>query len=431
LPGPESLDRILQERQRERLPAVAGAVVRRGERLWSGAVGVADYDEDRAATPETQYRIGSITKTFTAVAVMQQRDAGALDLDDRVERYVEGLRGGSPTIRRLLSHLSGLQREVGEMFVTGASPTEDELIGSLGEMEFVLGPARAHHYSNLAFALLGIVVGRTSGVPYRQYVDERIVRPLGLERTTWAAQPPSAQGYLVDEYANTAAREPHGDVGGAAGAAQLWSTVGDLVRWAAFLAAGEDGVLVASTVEEMWFPQVMYFPDDWVLGWGLGLQLCNRDGRIWGGLGGAMAGHLAGVYVDRKTHVGAAALTNAGTRGDMDGTAIALATQALEVWPEPIEPWRPEAEPPAEIARLLGQWWSEGVEFVFWWEGGSLRARAVATPKKRPPAVFEQLGANEFRSVSGRERGERLRVEGDRMVWAGYPFTRVQEGTPG
>jgi hypothetical protein len=276
-----------------------------------------------------------------------------------------------------------------------------------------------------------VLVARKSGVPYRRYVDERIIRPLGLERTTWESQAPFAQGYLVDEYANTAAREPHGDVGGAAAAAQIWSTVGDLGRWAAFLAAGRDGVLAPSTVEEMWFPQVMYFPDEWILGWGLGLQLFNRDGRIWGGHGGAMAGHLAGVYVDRKTQIGAAALTNAGTRADMDGTAIALATQALEVWPEPIEPWRAEAEPPAAIGALLGQWWSEGVEFAFWWEQGSLRARPAAVPKTRPPAVFEQTGDGEFRAVSGRERGERLRVEGDRMIWAGYPFTRTQEGTPG
>jgi hypothetical protein len=82
------------------------------------------------------------------------------------------------------------------------------------------------------------------------------------------------------------------------------------------------------------------------------------------------------------------------------------------------------------VRRLLGRWWSEGNEFVFWWEGGTLRARMAAAPPGRPPAVFEQLGDDEFRSVSGRERGERLRVDGDRMVWAGYAFTRAQEPSP-
>ena len=254
----------------------------------------------RDSTPDTQYRIGSITKTFTATAVMQLRDAGQLDLDDRLEQHIDGIANGTPTIRRLLCHLSGLQREAGEMFVTGESPTEDALIASMSEVEFVLGPAQAHHYSNLAFALLGQVVARKSGLAYTQYVYEHIIRPLGLSRTTWTPQAPKAQGYLVDEYARTVWTEPETDLAGTAAAGQLWSTVEDLGRWATFLARGAEGVLAAKTNEEMWFPQVMYYPHDWVLGWGLGLMLYNQGGSIYGGHGGAMAGHLAGVYIEPK-----------------------------------------------------------------------------------------------------------------------------------
>src|SRR5579871_4447234 len=205
----EELDRLLQERQSDRLPSVAAAVVRKGEVIWANAVGLADYDDDREATPGTQYRIGSITKTFTATAVMQLRDAGALDLDDRLEQHLPGIENGSPTLRRMLAHVSGLQREVGEMFVDGTTPTEADLVPG-----FALAPAQAHHYSNLAFGLLGRVVSATSGVPYMQYVDERILRPLGLGRTTWYPQPPKAQGYLVEQYARTARKEPETDLGG-------------------------------------------------------------------------------------------------------------------------------------------------------------------------------------------------------------------------
>src|SRR2546429_2930081 len=176
---------------------------------------------------------------------MQLRDAGALDLDDRLEQHVDGVANGTPTIRRMLCHLSGLQREAGEMFATGESPTEDELIPSMSDVEFVLGPAQAHHYSNLAFALLGQVVARKSGTAYMQYVDEHIIAPLGLTRTSWTAQPPRAQGYLVDEYARTVWKEPETDLAGAAAAGQLWSTVEDLGRGATFLARGEDGGLDA------------------------------------------------------------------------------------------------------------------------------------------------------------------------------------------
>jgi CubicO group peptidase (beta-lactamase class C family) len=427
--GPEALARLLQERQADRLPSVAAAVVRKGEVVWSDAVGTASYEEDRDATPDTQYRIGSITKTFTATAVMQLRDEGKLDLDDRLEQHLEGVTSGSPTLRRMLCHLSGMQREAGEMFVSGESPTEAELVASLQSVEFVLPPAQALHYSNLAFALLGRVVARRSGMPYTEYVDERIIQPLGLTRTTWHGVEPTAEGYLVDDYARTVWTEPRSDLGATAAAGQLWSTVEDLCRWAAFLATGRVGVLAPESVGEMWFPQLMYYPEDWVLGWGLGLELYNEGGgKIFGGHGGAMPGHLAGVYIHRKTEIGAAALTNSGTRGDMDAFPISLAVKAQELWPEPIEPWRPEEEPPAGVRALLGRWWSEGSEFVFWWEGGALQAKVAGTAPGRGETTFEPDGDG-WRAAVGRERGERLRIDGERLIWAGYAFTRAQEPT--
>ncbi len=404
-------------------------MVRKGEEVWSGAVGTANYDEERAATSGTQYRVGSVTKTFTATAIMQLRDAGRVDLDDRLERYLDDVANGTPTLRRLLCHLSGLQREAGEMFVDGTSPTEEQLIESMRSADFVLPPAEAHHYSNLAFALLGQVVARVSGETYTDYVDERIIRPLGLTRTTWTPAEPYAQGYLVDEYARTVWREPNLDLGATAPAGQLWSTPEDLGRWATFLARGADGVLGASTLEQMCFPQVMYYPDRWVLAWGLGLMLFNDDGVIYAGHGGAMAGHLAGVYVNRKTEVGAAAVTNSGTRGDMDMTAVRLASKTAELWPEPVEEWRPEDDP-GTARLLLGRWWSEGSEFVFWWQDGALRARIEGAPAGRGETTFEPDGDG-WVAAAGRERGERLRVDGDRLIWAGYAFTRMQQPFPG
>src|SRR4029077_1089580 len=130
----------------------------------------------------------------------------------------------APTLRRMLSHLSGLQREAGEMFVTGEIPTIDQIVEGMETYEQVLPAARAHHYSNLAYSLLGEVVARLSGAPYTEYVDERILARLGLTRTAWAEQGRRALAYLVDEYAETAAREPHTDMGGVTSMGQLWST---------------------------------------------------------------------------------------------------------------------------------------------------------------------------------------------------------------
>lgn len=229
---------------------------------------------------------------------------------------------------------------------------------------------------------------------------------------------------------STSTRVPPGasptPMGGAAAMGQLWSTVGDLCTWASFLASGRDGVLDAATVDEMWFPQVLVDPDRWDRGWGLGLELLNRDGRIFGGHGGSMPGHLAGVYVHRGSGVGAAALTNAGTRGQTAELALELATATIEQWPPLIEPWRPEAAPPDSVRPLLGRWWCEGNEFVFTWERDRLRARLLGETASMRDAVFEQVDGG-FRVASGRERGERLRVDGDRLVWAGYLFTRTQQ----
>lgn len=423
---PEQLDRLLREWQAERrLPSVAAAVVRRGVPAWSAAVGSADLEDDVGATPQTQYRVGSVTKTFTAVAVMQLGAAGELDLDDRLEQHLDVPANGTPTIRRLLCHLSGLQREVGDMWITGASPTETELIESLTTVEQVLPGGSAFHYSNLAFALLGRLVAAKTGERYQDVVDERIVRPLGLARTTWQPQPPKAVGYLVDEYASTARREPERDFEAVASAAQLWSTVEDLARWAAFLADGDDGVLPAGVVERMWSPQVMEEPDDWSRGFGLSLELRNTGERILGGHRGAMPGHLAAVFVDRKSGIGAAALTNAGTRGALDELAAGLIDRADELWPAPVEPWRPEGAPPADVARLLGRWWSEGNEFVFSWRDGALHAGVATLPPGRGETRFERDGDG-WRAARGREQGERLRVDGERLSWGGYAFTREQ-----
>ena len=187
-------------------------------------------------------------------------------------------------------------------------------------------------------------------------------------------------------------------------------------------------MLAADAVEEMWFPQVMYYPHDWVLGWGLGLMLYNQDGAIYGGHGGAMAGHLAGVYIDRKTQTGAAALTNSGTRGDMELFAIiARGEGEASCWPPAIEPWQPgggAAGRGARAARPL----VVGGERVRLLVGG--RHAAGEGRRQRRPAVARRRSsatATAGAPPRGRERGERLRVDGDQLIWAGYAFTRAQE----
>src|SRR5712671_2619483 len=165
------LERLVREAQREkRMPSISAGVLRDGDLSWESAVGAADVEAGLEATPDTQYRIGSITKTFTAAAIMQLRDAGKLDLEDALDKHVEGA-ARAPSLRRLLSHTSGLQRETqDDAWLKARFAEVPELLETLGEAEQVLPPGARFYYSNLAFALLGIAVERVSGVPYRQYV---------------------------------------------------------------------------------------------------------------------------------------------------------------------------------------------------------------------------------------------------------------------
>jgi CubicO group peptidase (beta-lactamase class C family) len=440
LPAPEAeLRGILAKAQSEhRLPSVAGAVVRGGEIVWADAIGVADSEAGEDATPDHQYRIGSITKTFTAVAVMQLRDEGKLDLEDRLDGHLDVHARGELTLRRMLSHGSGLQREIpGDVWETLEFPKSTaDLLATVEEAEQVLAPGERWHYSNLAFILLGEVIAKLSGQPYEEYVERRILRPLGLARTSFSPEPPTAVAYSVEPYTDVLRREPMlvERTGGIAAAGQLWSTVGDLGRWASFLADPDPEVLTPESIEVMASVQTMADPHRWALAWGIGLMLVRKDERIYAGHDGGMPGYLANVLVDREDALGAAVLVN-GENVSPAELSLELIEKTREQFPPEIQIWRAGEPPPAELTSALGRWWSEGAEYVFRWHDGRLEARWSEAPAWQPSARFEQLDADVFRTVLGRERGELLRLVRDsdgtvtRMYWATYPLSRAPEVT--
>jgi len=424
------LERLVRREQSEkRLPSISAAVVRDGDLVWEDAVGAADAEAGVEATPDTQYRIGSITKTLTAAAVMQLRDEGKLGLEHTLDRHLEDV-PHRPTIRRMLSHASGLQRETpGDVWVTLKFLTDEELLSSLGSAEQVLAPGARFHYSNLAFALLGRVVERVSGVPYERYVEERLLRPLGMTRTSFRPQPPHAAGYFVEPYREGVRVEPPVETASFTPSGQLWSTVRDLSRWAAFLAEPDPAVLAPATVEEMRTVEVIEDHERWTAGYGLGLGMFRDGERILVGHGGAMPGFIARVVVSPKEKIGAAVLTNSST-ARVGQLAAQLVAKTVELLPPDPETWRVEEPPPRAIASALGRWWLEGDEIVFSWRKGRLEARSVADEDWQPPAVFAPEAENLWRTVSGPEHGEQLRLERGTdgeitlMYWATYMLTR-------
>ena len=424
---------MLEAQRAGRLPSVSAAVFRGDELAWSEAVGLADVEQGVEASPDTQYAVASITKTFTAVSVLQLRDAGKLDLEDPLSKHLPDATHGTLTLRRMLAHASGLQREPpGEIWETLTFPGEEELLRGLEEAEQVLPPMAAWHYSNLAYALLGIVVARITGTPFREHVQERLLGPLGLERTTWGPAERAALPYFVEPYSDSVRREPVLELGGKGGESGLYSTVGDLARWGAFLCDPDESLLEASSAAEMHDLNVMA-DVNWTRGWGLGIELSRRGERVFGGHTGGFPGFLSILAYSRRDRIGAVVLTNAGNWPNLSPTGLELAEAALEELAPEREPWRPEETPPAEIAPLLGRWWSEGDESVFSWRAGKLEARLADAPPERDPSVFEPEGDDRFRVVSGRERGESLRVVRDehgevvKLYWATYPFTRTPE----
>ena len=427
----KELERLVRERQREwRTPGLIAGVVRDGELAWSIGVGASDVAEpDAAPTPDTAFAIGSISKTFTAAMIMMLRDEGRLALADPVARFVDVPAHGGLTLRELLAHASGLQREpVGDLWDTLVVPSISEVVQQLAEAEQVLPARKRWHYSNLAYSLLGEVVARVDGRPWADALQARLLDPLGMTRTSLTPADPTAIGYYTDPFTDQVHVEKWPDMGGFSSAGGLWSTVSDLARWVLFLAAG--GPLSTTTLDEMTRPEIMADLENWTLAWGLGLELFRRGERIFVGHEGAMPGFLASVVVRRVDQVGAVVLCNTSAGADPASLALDLVSTVLDESPPAVAPWRPGPPVSAELAPLVGRWWSEGSSFTFTVQDGHLEARKDGQPAAKAPAVFEPDGPDRYRAVSGREEGELLLVERDpsgvvrRMRWATYPFTR-------
>ncbi|MEH0844351.1 serine hydrolase domain-containing protein [Micromonospora sp. CPCC 205711] len=442
----DRLGRLVRRVQAQaRVPALAVALHRADRPLWTCEVGGTGNDTDLG--PGTRFRIGSVTKTFTSVLVMQCRDDGLLDLDDPLDRHLDLPAHGDLTVRRLLSHTAGLQREpYGDVWDSLRAPAVDELVADLARVEKVLPTGRRYHYSNLGMALLGRLVGQLRGGTWAEVLAERVLGPLGLAHTSVTPGPDAATGFLVDAYSDEAHPEPPTDFGAVGPAAQLWSTATDMARWAAFLAdpAALDpagAVLAPATLDEMRWPLTPTDETVWAAGFGLGLILLPFPDRVVHvGHDGAMPGFLAAAYGRRGGDgtagaMGCAVLGSSGTAAEVFELPHQLLAASAEHDPADVAPWRPGEPAPGPLRGMLGRWWGEGFEYVFSWHDGTLRARGAGDPAGKPPAIFAPLPdtSDVFRTVSGREVGELLRLTRDPagtvvgLHWATYRFTRHQE----
>ncbi|WP_329021204.1 serine hydrolase domain-containing protein [Streptomyces sp. NBC_00690] len=349
------LHRIAAAQSEGRAPSLTGAVARDGQLVWTGERPFAEGDETGA---NTQYRIGSITKTFTAVLVMRLRDDGLIDLQDPLEKHLPGTGIGEVTIAQLLAHSAGLGAETPSPWWERSSASlRPGLPDVLGEQPRKHPVGRRFHYSNPGYTVLGSLIEAVRGGSWEEVLQREILEPLALTRTSMEPQAPSAQGWAVHPWADVLLPEPAEDLGLMAPAGQLWSTATDLCRFGAFLAEGDDRVLSAASVREMRTPAVPAESGEWDTTYGFGLQIIRRDGRTLVGHGGSLPGFVAGLWVGVDDGVTAAVLANA-TSGPLPSlVATDLIQIVAEAEPRLPLPWRPLSEVDQEQLEITGPWY--------------------------------------------------------------------------
>lgn len=306
------------------IPGIMVGLVYDQDLVYTQGFGYADLEKKTPVEEQTPFRIASISKTFTATAILQLRDAGKLRLDDPVVDYLpwfnikQRFEGEPPiTIRQLLTHTSGLPREADFPYWTDHNfPTLDQIKATLGSQETIYPPAQEIKYSNLGLALAGEVVAAASGMPYEDYIQTRIFGPLGMSQST-VIPDDHFISKLVTPYSHVQSDNSHkkgeyADCQGITPAANLASTVTDLAKYVSLQFRdednGPDAIVKGSTLREM--HRVQFLDPDWGGAWGLGWSVWQRNGLTVNGHGGWVDGNRTQIMFIPETKVGVIVLTN-------------------------------------------------------------------------------------------------------------------------
>lgn len=308
---------ILHEMADKKIPGLSIALVDDQRVVWSRGFGLARAADSTPATAETIYRVASVTKLFTALAVMQEVEKGRLNLDVPVSRYLPGFAPANPwgaqiTLRQLLTHRSGLVREppVGNYFAREPA-TLAATVESLNRTSLVYQPetTTTFKYSNAGLAVAGFVLEQTLGQPYEQVIATRLLQPIGMTRSSFA--PSADRGGLATGIMWTVDGrrfEAPDFVLGMSPAANLYSTANDLGRFISFIlsrGAVSDTILSAASLEQMWNSRSGengFF--------GLGFNVSRFEGAFHVGHGGAIYGFATEVHALPQEKLGVVLIAN-------------------------------------------------------------------------------------------------------------------------
>ena len=328
---------IATELSKHPVGGVTAGVVSGNQLVWTKSYGDADMEKHTPADQNTVYRIGSVTKMFTALMLEQLVEAGIVRFSDPVEMYFPEVNavqhrfpGAAPiTLRELATHTAGLTREPDDALTYTKGPVSDwekTLIAALPHAHYEFKPGARFLYSNIGFATLGAALARATGQPYTEYIQERIFEPLGMANSVFEPNPNSlphlSKGYQVGSNSRvdteTAQREHEGR-GYKVPNGAIYTTVGDLARFTSFLLGdGPESVLKLSSLENSLVLPASKSDSSY----GLGIMVVKRKNYTAFGHDGAVAGYQAALMVNRKAGVGVILLAN--VLGTIDTTNMAL-----------------------------------------------------------------------------------------------------------
>lgn len=357
---PAELQPLVQELDAAAAKAAAGpssasltlGIVTKQGLVWSKSYGFADIEKKAPATADSVYRIGSITKQFTALMLLQLVRDGKVHLTDPVEKYfpevnlVQGRYSGSPpiTLVQLATHTAGLDVEPGDLetYLKGpVSQWEKTLIAALPHTKYLYEPGTKFSYSNIGYAILGATLSRAAHQPFTEYVKQHILLPLGMTHSDFE---PTAEiwknlatGYSREDDGTlnpTVPAREHAGRGYKVPNGAIYSTVGDLARFEVFeMLNGPESVLSRKSLEEN-YHRIMFTNPDMTDGYGLGFMVLPAErpnmAAAFVGHQGGVEGYVAWAFFERHANVGIVILDNAN-----DGKAGPLFQLFMQKLPVP------------------------------------------------------------------------------------------------
>ncbi len=379
-------------------PNVVGlsiAVARDGQVIFSKGFGKADLEFAVPADKETLFRIGSVTKQFTAACIMKLVEQGKLSLDATLDKMLPDYPPTAKpiTLRQLLSHTSGIwsytddDKFMGRDAMLELTPTE--LIATFKDHPLDFDPGTKWNYSNSAYYLLGQIIATASGMPYAQFVQEELFTPLGLARTRYESNreviPNRAQGYSFANGKLLNDQPVGADVPGAAGS--LLSNAEGLVRWNSALVEGK--VVTAASYAQMTTPEVL--PTGKGTGYGFGLGLDTFEGQPRVSHGGGIFGFTSMLLYLPQQKLSVAVISNCdGMNPGKIADSIARAALGIK---EFVPADLPVSE--AEAKHFCGDYQLEGAPLVITIRQHDGAMWAQATGQKETRLLYQ--GNGEFR----------------------------------